>query len=410
MVTVNLTDSHIVLGGGLSGLVTARELLKANKKVVMLDAGKLKGKKSELREFTKYKKNFSSPKFSFFDNSFVFSDFKRLLKIKEKNFKSIGSLAYGGLSNIWGADIRPYNKIDLSSSHFSYEEYQEVYSDLFKLITNISDKDLNYERLVKIAESDKYLHIDTRCKDLINSETLKNKGIHMGHSNLAILYRDKNGRKKCNYEGECLSNPSYVFNAKFEIEELKQNNNFTYMPDTLIQSIQKDEDSYLIKTTNLIDSKITIFKTDKVFCSLGTLSTTKLVLKMIGLIDKKVPLLSTPGASFILFSFKKKRQGFTEIAASNASFVVNQGKETINGGLFPFPKDWWVNKFGKGPISLTTLYILDKIFFSRVLVGSINFSSNFSSNFVSLNRKDELLIRGNKHTESLNHAFKIYFY
>ena len=302
MVSENLTDSYIVLGGGLSGLATARELLKANKKVVMLDAGKLEEKTSERKEFTSYKKNFSSPKFSIFK-------------------KSIGSLAYGGLSNIWGADIRAYNKVDLSSSYYSYEEYEKVYSDLYKLITNISDKDLNYESLVKIAESNKYPHVDARCIDLINSSILKNKGIHMEHSNLAILYRDKNGRKKCNYEGKCLSNPYYVFNARFEIEQLKQNNNFTYLPNTFIKSIKKDEDSYLINTINLKDSKITIFKTDKVFCSLGALSTTKLVLKMIGLIDKKVPLLSTPGASFILFSFKKKRQSSTDIAASNANFA-----------------------------------------------------------------------------------------
>jgi len=407
MVTENLTDSYIVLGGGLSGLATARELLKANKKVVMLDAGKLEEKTSERKEFTSYKKNFSSPKFSIFKNSFVYSDFKRLLKIKEKNFKSIGSLAYGGLSNIWGADIRAYNKVDLSSSYYSYEEYEKVYSDLYKLITNISDKDLNYESLVKIAESNKYPHVDARCIDLINSSILKNKGIHMEHSNLAILYRDKNGRKKCNYEGKCLSNPYYVFNARFEIEQLKQNNNFTYLPNTFIKSIKKDEDSYLINTINLKDSKITIFKTDKVFCSLGALSTTKLVLKMIGLIDKKVPLLSTPGASFILFSFKKKRQSSTDIAASNANFVMNQDKEIISGGLFPFPKDWWVNKFGQGPISRNALDILDKIFFSRVLVCSINFSSNFSSNLISVNKKDELLITGNKHSESLNHAFKV---
>jgi len=407
MATVNLTDSYIVLGGGLSGLATARELLKANKKVVMLDAGKLKEKTSERREFTKYKKNFSSPKFSFFNNSFVYSDFKRLLKVKEKNFKSIGSLAYGGFSNIWGADIRAYNKVDLSFSQYSYEEYEEVYSDLYKLMTNISDKDLNYASLVKIAESNKYPHIDARCKDLINSKILKDKGIHMEHSNLAILYRDKNGRKKCNYEGKCLTNPSYIFNARFEIEQLKQNNNFTYLPNTFVQSIKKDQDSYLIKTTNLIDSNITIFKTDKVFCSLGVLSTTKLVLNMIGLIDKKVPLLSTPGASFILFSFKKKRQGSTAIATSNANFVVNQGREAISGGLFPFPNDWWINKFGQGSISLTILDILDKIIFSRLLVCSINFSSNFSSNYISVNKKDELLITGNRHSESLNHAFKV---
>tara|TARA_B000000475_G_scaffold272142_1_gene272142 strand:+ start:1711 stop:3210 length:1500 start_codon:yes stop_codon:yes gene_type:complete len=406
MTYLNFTDSHIVLGGGLSGLVTARELLKANKKVVMLDAGILESKRSDRSEFTAYKRNFKSPKFSFFDNSFAFSNFKRQLKIKEINFKSVGSLAYGGLSNIWGADIRAYNKEDLSSSHFSYKEYERVYSDLYKLITNVSDQDHDYERLVQITESKKYPHIDSRCKDLINSEILKKNGIYMEHSNLAILYKDKNDRKKCNYEGECLNNPPYVFNAKFEIDELKQNKNFTYIPNTFIQSIKKDKDKYLIKTTNLKDSKITLFKTDKVFCSLGALSTTKLVLKMIGLIGQEVPLFSTPGASFILFSFKKKRQGSTEIAASNANFEINHGNEVITGGLFPFPNDWWVNKFGRGPISLAMLYILDKIFFSRVLVCSLNFSSNYSSNFISLNEEDELEIRGNRHSESLKSAFK----
>ena len=408
MEEVDLSNSYLVLGGGMSGLITARELLKQNKQVVMLDAGKDNKDTAKKEEFKRYKKKFISPKFSLYSNSYAFSDFEELTRVKEKNFVSIGSLAYGGFSNIWGADIRSYNQFELSSLPFTIDEYNDSFGEIYNFITNISDDELSYEQLLEQSKSLKNPYIDNRCRDLIDSNIFRNMNIAMEHSDLAILYRDKGERKKCNFNGECLRNPAYIFNAKFEIEKLKDNKNFKYIPNTFIDSIQRHGNNYFINSSNLRDSTKTVYKTKKIYCSLGTLSTTKLVLKMCGLINKKIPLLTTPTASFILFSLKNQRKGPTRIATCNANFNLNynEGSELITGGLFPFPKDWWVNKFGSGNSSSVIYGILDRFIFSRIIICTLNFSSNFSSNSISLNAEDELLIESKGHSEPLKKVFK----
>ena len=409
MKEVDLSNSYIVLGGGMNGLITARELLKQDKQVVMLDAGKEQKDTAKKEEFKRYKKKFISPKFSLYRNSYAFSDFENLTRVKEENFASIGSLAYGGFSNIWGADIRPYNQFELSSLPFTTTEYKDSFGEIFNFITNISDDKLSYEKLLDQSQSLKKPYIDNRCRDLIDSHIFRNMNIVMEHSNLAILYRDKGERKKCNFNGECLRNPPYIFNAKFEIEKLKLNKNFKYISNTFIDSIHRHENDYFINSLDLRDSTNTVYKTKRIYCSLGTLSTTKLVLKISGLINKKIPLLTTPTASFILFSLKKKRKGPTRIATCNANFSLNynEERELITGGLFPFPKDWWVNKFGSGNSSSMIYSILDRFIFSRIIICTLNFSSNFSSNSISLNVEDELLVDSKGHSEPLKKAFDI---
>ena len=111
---IDLKDDCVVLGSGLSAASVIKTLLDKKKDISVIDAGFDAKKQANNEEFSLYSKKFSSPKFSDRASSFVYSGYLENIGIKEKNFSSIGSLASGGLSNIWGANLNEYNEKELN--------------------------------------------------------------------------------------------------------------------------------------------------------------------------------------------------------------------------------------------------------------------------------------------------------
>ena len=92
----------IVVGSGPSGSTVAYSLIEEKAKVLLLDQGytkdtKIKDKKNNV--------NFFHPKLKNKDFDFVLYNFLKKNKIISNNFIPTGSLALGGLSNIWGRRI-----------------------------------------------------------------------------------------------------------------------------------------------------------------------------------------------------------------------------------------------------------------------------------------------------------------
>ena len=71
----------------------------------MIDVGYTKKDNFYENNYDKY-----NPRLSKFNNSFVEKNFKNFNKITEINFKAVGSLALGGLSNVWGGGAYNINK------------------------------------------------------------------------------------------------------------------------------------------------------------------------------------------------------------------------------------------------------------------------------------------------------------
>ena len=72
-------------------------------------------------------------------------EFKPFIVSTLFEFFNIGSFAKGGLSNIWGATIQPYNDEELKKFPYTYNEIKGYYSKILKILTNndsISSLDL----------------------------------------------------------------------------------------------------------------------------------------------------------------------------------------------------------------------------------------------------------------------------
>ena len=409
MKIVDLNESLVVLGGGLNALVVAIELLKAGKRVTMIEAGRSDCKAASSSEYRAFKKNFSSPKFGLKDRSFTYAGYINRTKVKAVNFKVIGSLATGGLSNLWGGDIRDYDDDDLKDFPYSKSEVASIEEDILNLMTNYNP---DGEKVVakEVVYNFHRAGIDGRCAELIEQWGNSSENIGFDLPKLAILVNDKDDRKRCDHSDACLvkcPNGS-IFNAAYEIEKLRENPNFVHLTGVLIEDVSKSRMGYTLSARNMIDGKEVKFSVKTIFCSLGPLSTSKLVVNFTKSVGHKLPLLSTPAASFLIFApFKKRTNSLgSGLSTVNANFRLKVRGYSVTGGLFPFPNDILPRKFRDQKITKYLYLLLDWLFFSRILIATINFPSTLSSNWLIVNSKNELLVKGEPHKSSLRCVFK----
>jgi len=366
-IEIDLSEHLVVLGSGLNAISTIHGItdnLKGNsKKIYVVDAGLTKNNDLKISKLSSDVK-MPSPKFKIQANHFVYSSFKGLLNITEKGFEVIGSLAKGGLSNIWGATIQPYSNNELSKFPYTFKEINSVYVKIYQILTGCKDKSfINTD-----IENNEFLMWDP----LLAINPIKN-------SSSCYLKSCDNGCIYCNKN---------IFNSKDEIDNFINLSKIEYMPGLFIKSIIKVDGFYIIKCIELNSSKIISIKASSIYCCLGSISTSKIILGM-SEEDNEAPLLSTPGGSFLIFSYKNFHKNNNGILSSK-SFAGSLENSKYEGNIFPFSKNLVCVYFGESLGSILN-FIFGRFLFSKLFVANIYFDSNMSSSTIIKNN-DRLII------------------
>ena len=301
-----------------------------------------------------------------------------MLNITSKGFEAIGSLAKGGLSNIWGGGIQPYSNNELLEFPYTHDEINIIYRKIYHILTG------------------------SKHKAFINNE-IKNGEFIMSDPLLAINTRIKNS-DSCNSKtcaDGCIVCNKNIFNSKDEIDHFINLKKIEYMPGLFIKSIIMVNGLYIIKCLDLSSNKIISIKASTIYCCLGAISTSKIVLGM-SEENNEIPLLSTPGGSFFLFSyqnFHKMEHGIL----SSKSFTGGIENYKYEGNIFPFSKNLVCAYFGE-PIGRILNFMLRRILFSKLFIANIYFDSDMSSSTIAINN-DELIINS-KTTSRLKLFFR----
>ncbi len=375
---IDLRGSIVILGGGLSASFAAKEFLESNYKVVMIDAGF--NNEDDLSNLHRNAKEKSPPsyKFKIKENEFVYKNFVSKLNIETNNFNAIGSLATGGLSNIWGGGLSKFDANEYENEH-EHSKIEKIYKEIQMEMqgTDCSDNSNKSNQ-----------EADQRLKILFNT-TKKDLNFFPPINALS-----KNSSSDKNHN---------IYNATMLIDKLKKNRNFQYISNSIIKKIQKTKDEYILKTENKLNGDGRDYLLKYVFCGLGVISTAKLVLAMEKAYDSPLSLKTTPMGYFLLFCLSK-RQNKSRFGLSSLSFTINDSSGTCSGGLFPCNEEIlsYYKFLNVLPKFLKTF--IDKVFLQRIFLGNIFFSSSMSANEISLQENGKCIIQGKNH-EALEKKF-----
>ena len=389
---MDLKNSYLVLGSGPNALATILGLIEGGKKIYVVDAGLT----NENAVISSNKSSKSSPKFLNPDKHYVYNNFDREFEIKKNNFKLTASLAKGGLSNIWGGGIQPFNSTDIDEYPYGIEDINFLYRKMYKLITDSDDMtDLNKE----INDSKK---VDIYNKKITFLKSLFASKKSACFDKACKLPSCKIGCVNCN---------KGIFNSATEIDKLVKQGKITYFPNRLIESIERLENGYVVNC-RITDTKEYIsYTSTNIFCSLGTISTTKIILEM-QKDDKDLKLLTTPMARFFIFSLKKSNINSSSIIDA-LTFKIYNG-DFVTGNIFPITRNLIETMLNKN-ISKYILKIFASFPIPYFYVGNIFFPSNFSSNSFGIKKgileiqsykSDELIKKYSSTIKQIKKEFK----
>ena len=392
-----------IIGSGSSAIISAKTFLENGYKVYLFDSDDYNDNlffKKKLRLFPNLNK---SPKF---ENKILINSIKKFKKrynIKTKNFFLVSSLVSGGLTNFWGAGIEVPNK-----------EYLKKYSFGSKILKeqNYIDHEIGINK--KKFSFYNFFYKQKIIKRLLND---KSKSVRIKKLGLAVQqFNNSQIIKMKDYNNiDLLGNQDKsIYGGRKQLKKLIQNKNFFYFPNSFVKEIKKYKGNYKIKT-DLKKNISNKFQFKKVIISAGTVGSTILVDRMLGL-NSEYRLFHTPILKLMYFSFFAPFKISNKIKFGLALLNLNIWikKKKFSGSFMQLIN---IKNSFFGIKNINFVFTLLKKF---LFVGNLFLPSEYSETYIKIyknrvnisskinNDKDELIFGLNKKLKIFFNKFQLY--
>lgn len=420
----------MVVGSGPSGVSVALPMLEAGMRVLLLDGGKervpgllLQGAYHEIRRDAMdqwraflgpgleslRRSGPPSPKFDAPGSSFAFEDLAGGQRVDGRGFAAIGSLARGGLSNIWGAGVSTYDEEDLAPFPLSLADLAPSYRRVAERIgvTGFADDDLASELDAEIPCGPAMPLAENARRVLQRYERRRARvraaGVRIGRPRIAVLTEPRGERSGCVQCDMCIWGCHYgaIYSAAHDLRALEAYANLDYRPGTLAEEVVPGAGGYRVRVRTgegggTLEAPLLVL-------AAGGLVTTRLVLQMQRRFDEQVPVVGAPGIGFALCLPERLGSAVAprEFSMGQLSFAVEgdpgrPGDEAY-GSLFPasgIPGAMFVERM---PLTRPAAVRLFRRLQPALLAGNCFLPGHYSRNTARLVERDgeaRLVVQG----------------
>ena len=310
------TADVIVVGSGPAGVSAAWPLVKAGVRVVMLDASSAPLPvradhddlaalrtdparwKTELGLSGSIADSGVSPKLSTPLARATLAGFNQAAGVTAQGYMALGSHASGGLSRIWGALAARYSDADLATFGANAADIETAYERIAERVGISGGQDLDHADIASLTPPVAHFAGNHRRLDTPAAFRLVT-------APNAVLAEGREDRLGCNACGLCLHgcNRGSIYHSALELPALRGFGNFSHKSGAVVQRLSFDEGGQIVQART--GSELVHFRAPVVILAAGTLATTSLALRRIGLTGVRVRLESNPvgGMAFIVPRF-----------------------------------------------------------------------------------------------------------
>ena len=354
-----------VIGSGPSGVSISMSLLNQGLKVTILDVGLTIEQNKQKSTDNKLKRKLA---------------YGSLFAYKEEGIKEFSaSYAKGGLSNVWGAAISPFNEEEISDWPINLKDLSSSYQKVASLmsIAGHTESQEDYctlfkTDLLKIKPSSEAMAIYSCIEK--NSFSLNKNSINANFSRLAFSL-PSNSNSLCNLCGKCLEGcpERLIYNSVSTLNSLKNNKNFNYLDNIEVLSLNESKHEVTIYSKDLISQKSRKFKGDRVYLASGVLSTAKILL---GSFEKKavsIPIKSSQYFIFPGFITRKLSNKKSEDNHAMSQLFLKINSSSLKGNsahLQMYTKSDFLFESFKSRVFFLPNFLINffKFFFNRILI------------------------------------------
>lgn len=350
-------STYHIIGSGLTGLSVAYALLSAGKKVVMLDGGTTLEKSTNNHAQTLAQKpawQWTEDEKAFFTNGVESSTSgvkeKKLFgsnfssrpaasqPFEKRNSAFYSSVAQNGLGNIWGAGLMPMHENDMHDWPIAYRDLTEHYKAVLNFMPLSGQNDALEQDFPLFNKPNRHpLSRQTRTL-LARAEKHKEKlgahGFQIGASRLAASFDGGTGAFECQNCGMCMYGCPYgvLYTGSSTFAEFLQHKNFSYLPNVIVQKIERDGTQKTIHVTDHNGSHLPSIPAKSVFVATGPFATTRIMLRSLGLYDRPVIVKTSEQFYMPMLSL----QGFSNIDQEDKHTMCQSFMELLSPEVSPF--------------------------------------------------------------------------
>jgi hypothetical protein len=343
---------YIVIGSGCSGAIAAQTLVESGKQVLMLDAGITADSKikdipdqdflslrchdpSQYRYLIGEKAsgvswgNVGKGEQITPPRRHIMQSVEEVIPVASNTFSPLESLGYGGLGIGWGLQCWEYSKADLEAAGLNVDAMTRAYKTVANRIgVSASDDDASKYTLGTLDSYQASPHMDRNHTAIYRNYIAKRKrmqerGFYMGRTPLALITKDKEGRKGYQYHDMDFysDNDLSAWRPWITVDNLKKRSNFTYVGNQLAVQFTEKKDYTEVTCHDLTTNTRQVFRCRKLVLATSALGSARLVLRSLGQPDTKLPLLCNPYSyvpcvqpRFVGKAAEPNKLGFTQLS------------------------------------------------------------------------------------------------
>jgi choline dehydrogenase-like flavoprotein len=349
-----------VVGSGPSGVACAHTLLKAGHRVTLLDAGfTLEADSRDLLSayrddhdadnllkqihrlrLAHHEQSAVQPAKSLFGSEHPYRTVTETSIVNDGNAVIRSSLARGGLSTVWGANVSTVIPKDIADWPITVDDLKPYYTSLDEVVDVSSPRNEMSEIFPLNIGHPPTFPLGLQAGQLFerleaSREMLKNDGIHIGRAKLAIGPKYSVDGKGCTPCGLCMHGcPNQaIFNASFALERLEASERFRYQANTLVDTFSEQGDVVMLHTKDLGSGHRSVHTYDRVFLACGVINTTCIVARSLELTEKVFTIKDSQKYLVPLVRWHRSTGAVRERANTSAQIFVDIDNPSVSPNI-----------------------------------------------------------------------------
>jgi len=241
---------------------------------------------------------------------------------------AVVSGAYGGFSNVWGAQIMPFSRATFDDWPVSYDEMVPHYRVALDEMGLAAEED-DLAALFPLLTSSRPLPPLGRRSEAVLARydahrgRLQSAGVTIGRARLAL---HAEGCTRC---GLCMTGCPYrlIYSASDTFDRLRTSGRIDYRDGVLAVRLGEEYGRPVVEARALASGAVSRWSADRVFVACGGVGTTRLVLGSLGHFDRPVRLLES--VQFLLPALSLRP---TPDPRGERNFTLNQFNLVFDAG------------------------------------------------------------------------------
>jgi choline dehydrogenase-like flavoprotein len=230
-----------------------------------------------------------------FGSNYPYRDAESHLGVSNNGVALRASLAFGGLSTVWGATMLPYIGEDVADWPIGIQQLSPHYEAVLRLTGLSAERDDLTALLPLFTESPGYLVPSRQASSMWrtlcrNRNKLRDEGILYGRARLAIKAARDPQDSGCLYCGMCMYGCpyGYIYSSEHTVPQFQRNQQFSYQPDVVVTTVEEAADHVIVRGYHRLTRRPIDVKAERVYLAAGVIATTGILLRSMAAYERSI--------------------------------------------------------------------------------------------------------------------------